>query len=179
MPRPPTDARDRLLATAGRLFYAHGIAATGIDAILRAAGVAKMTLYHHFGSKEGLAIAWLEQRHRAWMGRFTGDLERSAAGLPGLADALARWFADDDFRGCAFLNTVCEGSASPALLALARRHKDELRTLVRARTPGRGADARADEAMLVVEGAILRRQVTGDAAAAVHARRLLRRIAVE
>ena len=122
MARPPTDARDRLLAAAARLFYAHGIAATGIDALLREAGVAKMTLYHHFGSKEGLALAFLEQRHHAWMDRFTTALATASPGLVGVAEALEGWFRDGDFRGCAFLNTVCEGHQG-ALAEAARRHK--------------------------------------------------------
>ncbi|MCC2100433.1 MAG: helix-turn-helix transcriptional regulator, partial [Hyphomicrobiales bacterium] len=41
--------RERLILAATRLFCAHGIAATGVDAVLREAGVAKMTLYKLFG----------------------------------------------------------------------------------------------------------------------------------
>ena len=176
MARPPTDARDRLLAAAARLFYAQGIAATGIDEILREAGVAKMTLYHHFGSKEGLALAFLEHRHTAWMARFHGALATAAPGLPGLADALEPWFQDGDFRGCAFLNTVCEGLSAPPLLTAARRHKEDLLALIRTRCPTGAESTLAEEALLVLDGAILRRQMTGDPGVLAHARRLLERL---
>jgi len=50
------DRRRRLLVAARTLFARYGIRATGIDAILEAAEVARMTLYHHFGSKETLLL---------------------------------------------------------------------------------------------------------------------------
>lgn len=178
MARPPTDARDRLLAAAARLFYAQGIAATGIDEVLREAGVAKMTLYHHFGSKEGLAVAFLEWRHNAWMTRFQAHLEQAAPGLVGLADALEPWFRDGDFRGCAFINTVCEGRSAPVLVEAARRHKEDLRMVVQGRCPPRAASGLADEALIIIEGAIIRRQMTGDPEVIAVVRRLLGRLVV-
>ena len=50
-------ARERLLAAASRLFYAQGMTATGIDAVTAEAGVAKMSLYNNFSSKEELMRA--------------------------------------------------------------------------------------------------------------------------
>ena len=50
----------RLLDAAARLFYADGIAATGINAITAEAGVARMSLYNNFASKEELMLAYLE-----------------------------------------------------------------------------------------------------------------------
>jgi hypothetical protein len=41
-------ARERLLDAAEELFYECGIAATGVDAVLRRAHVAPATLYAHF-----------------------------------------------------------------------------------------------------------------------------------
>ena len=54
-------ARERILAAAGRLFYAHGYHAVGVDTIIAEAAIAKMTLYRHFPSKEALITAYLEQ----------------------------------------------------------------------------------------------------------------------
>ena len=54
--------RDRLMATAWRLFYRDGYRAVGIDTLLAEAEVAKMTLYNHFDSKEALIVAVLEKR---------------------------------------------------------------------------------------------------------------------
>ncbi|MFH1059808.1 MAG: helix-turn-helix domain-containing protein [Pseudomonadota bacterium] len=48
------DNREKILAEALHLFAAQGYEAVGVEAIARAAGVTKPTLYHYFGSKAGL-----------------------------------------------------------------------------------------------------------------------------
>lgn len=83
----PTPARDRLLDTAGALFYDRGITATGVDAVVAAAGVSKPTLYAHFRSKSELVAAVLDRRHtrrttslREWVAaRAGGPRERLLA----------------------------------------------------------------------------------------------------
>ena len=57
--------RDHLVDRAADLFYREGFHATGIDRVLAEAGVAKMTLYKHFGSKEALILATLRRRGQA------------------------------------------------------------------------------------------------------------------
>ena len=47
----PAPARDRILLSAQQLFYAQGIRATGIDKVIAAAGVTKVTFYRHFPAK--------------------------------------------------------------------------------------------------------------------------------
>ena len=42
---------ERILATADRLFYGHGIRAMGVDTIAAETGISKRTLYNHFPSK--------------------------------------------------------------------------------------------------------------------------------
>ncbi|MGB0303127.1 MAG: TetR/AcrR family transcriptional regulator, partial [Alteromonas oceani] len=56
-------ARDKLLKAAGELFYDHGITATGVDAVITRAGVAKMSLYNNFKSKSELIAAYIDARH--------------------------------------------------------------------------------------------------------------------
>jgi AcrR family transcriptional regulator len=69
--------REQLLNTALELFYREGYHATGIDRILAESGVAKMTLYKHFKSKDELIMAALEERHARTLRRF-GDAPRRA-----------------------------------------------------------------------------------------------------
>ena len=63
-PRPA--ARDRILETAYELFARHGIQAIGVDEIIRQAGVAKATFYHHFPSKDDLVLEFLNLREERW-----------------------------------------------------------------------------------------------------------------
>ncbi len=154
-------ARERILEAARRLFYRNGIRATGIDTIIAEAGIAKMSFYNNFPSKDDLVRAFLTARHEAWMAAFSGRVERhlEERGLAALAFALDEWFAEPDFRGCAFINTVAEFGQE---FEGAMRHKVELEEYVQGiavrlglSTPGRVAG----EAMIVIEGAIVRAQM--------------------
>ena len=172
-------ARDRILVTAHDLFYRDGIRATGIDRIIAESGVAKLTFYRHFPSKDALVLAFLDYRHDRWMAWFVDALARhgahSGAGLGALPGALAEWFADPGFRGCAFINSVVEVDASVAGAAdISRAHKVEMEQVIGelvAAAPDRAAIAQA--AAVAVDGAIIRAQM-GDAEAALAGlRRLL------
>lgn len=70
-PRDPERTR-RILEAARNHFYAHGLERASVDAIAAEAGVSKMTLYSHFGSKEGLFEAMVEERTERVMGGAAG-----------------------------------------------------------------------------------------------------------
>jgi AcrR family transcriptional regulator len=154
-------ARDRILATALRLFYRDGIRATGIDRIIAESGVAKMSLYRHFPSKADLVRAFLAARHDYWMGSFTEAVERRFArdGLAAIAGALSDWFAEGDFRGCAFINTVAEsGTDFPSAV----EHKRALEAYIRGLAERLSLPAPAlvaAKAMILIEGTIVRAQM--------------------
>jgi AcrR family transcriptional regulator len=175
--------RDRILETAQRLFYRHGIRAVGVDRIIAESGVAKMSFYRHFPSKKDLVVAFLERRHRFWMDWFTRRVQelaenRTSPGLAVLADALQEWFSEPDFRGCAFINTVAELSEDSAEeRRIAADHKRELWDFIRTLIPKQprfAADDAADLAVLIIDGAIVRAQMTGKAETAEEARTLFR-----
>jgi AcrR family transcriptional regulator len=108
----PASARDRLLVAASDLFQEKGIQATGVDALIGAAGVAKATFYRHFPSKDDLIVAWLRGPRARWLDRVRAEAE--ATGAEGLElvglffDALGSWLEDEDYRGCPYLNTAIE-----------------------------------------------------------------------
>ncbi len=178
---PPPSARDRILDTASRLFYREGLRATGIDRIIAESGVAKMSFYRSFPSKSDLIAAFLRRRHVAWMDGFRNGVEaglaQPGAGLEVIADVLQAWFREPDFRGCAFINTLAEsGPSGGEEVAIAREHKAELEAYVAEvarRLKLAQPDGVAATAMLIVEGAIVRAQMTGDAGVADLARALL------
>src|SRR6478735_4858575 len=101
---PASPAKEKLLDSASDLFYEDGIAATGVDDVVRAAGVSKPTLYAHFGSKAELVAAVLARRHAA----RAGELEALEGGPLAVFGWLADFYARDGARGCAFVNAAAE-----------------------------------------------------------------------
>lgn len=174
-------ARQRILETALRLFYAEGVRGVGIDRIIAESSVAKMSFYRHFPSKTDLVCAFLEERHRRWNAWLDASLERHAkrrrSSLVAVADALADWFAEPGYRGCAFINAAAElGEHSQREHGIARAHKQELLerlTALAARDRLSNPDEVGRRALLIVEGAIVRAQMTGSAEPAADARNLL------
>ncbi len=176
--------RERLLAAAETTFYRTGVHATGVDALVREAGVAKMSLYAHFGTKDDLVAAWLtgrDVRWRAWLDSRVQALARTPERrLLAVFDALGEWFASDDFRGCAFVNTCAEypDLAHPVRIA-ARAHKSAVRRYLRRLVVEAGLsrpERLASELMLLVEGAITSALVEDDRTAARAARTLATRL---
>ncbi|MGY1827999.1 TetR/AcrR family transcriptional regulator [Blastococcus sp. SYSU DS0541] len=114
MPRTPATAtaRERLLSAAAELFYESGIAATGVDAVLRRAGVSPATMYAHFAGKDALVAAYLEQRHHRWRAvwdEVLADRDDPRDRLLSVFDALARYRErSGDRRGCGFLAAATE-----------------------------------------------------------------------
>jgi AcrR family transcriptional regulator len=157
--------RDRILRTAHDLFYADGIRATGIDKIIEASKVSKVTFYRQFSSKDELIRAYLAFRHELWMSWLRSSLEiRLAKGMTPMHTLLStfeEWFNRDDFRGCAFLNSVAElGTTAPDILASVREHKAEMARafeVLLPREPGRSRKTLA--LALAVDGAILHAQM--------------------
>src|SRR5260370_28193853 len=101
----------RLVLTAARLFNERGIHATGIDRIIAEAGVARMTFYKHFGSKEGLVRAVMEQESKAWFEWLDAELGRPQEPrqrIRAFFALLGKWFSRSDFKGCCFINDIGE-----------------------------------------------------------------------
>lgn len=171
--------KDQLVDTALRLFCRDGFRATGIDAILAEARVAKMTLYNNFGSKESLILAALAKRdeeHIAWL--IDETTARAAAPedrLLALFDALDAWFAGDDFHGCPFLRASGEfDDHDDPVHRAALAHKGRLLALIREFSEAAGAPDPArisGEVYMLVEGATVVAQLTGDRSTAVRAKR--------
>lgn len=170
--------RDHLMATAWRLFYRDGFRAVGIDTLLAEAGVAKMTLYNHFSSKEDLIVALLEKHDRAVCEGLVAAVE--AAGrvplrrLTAVFDWLEAWFESEDFKGCIFIRGLSEyPEPNHPIHQAAWRHKMAFRKILArvctdtgTRNPARLAESLA----LMIDGAIVAAHATGSSAPAVSAK---------
>ena len=175
--RQRVDLRQRVLDTAAELFYRDGVRAVGVDRIASESGVAKMTLYYHFGSKDDLVAAWLRQRDEEWM-RWLQDAVGRQRGhrLLAVFDALREWFEMPTFRGCAFVNAYAElGWTNSAAAEIVASHKRTLADYLAhlARLEGAAepdAEALARELLLLVDGAIVTASIQGSARPADDAR---------
>ncbi|MGI8527804.1 MAG: TetR/AcrR family transcriptional regulator, partial [Pseudolabrys sp.] len=154
--------RERLVATAAKLFYERGLPNVGINEVTERAGIARMTLYNNFVSKEELALAAFEhqaERRRAMIVKQS-NCRRSASGklqaLFDVAESLAR---EPAFCGCAFINFALQQPDSKSRLhALAREHKAWIRTYIQtlAETAGaRGSARLAQQILALWDGAIV------------------------
>jgi AcrR family transcriptional regulator len=118
------DARERLLTAAYELFAHQGVQAVGVDAIIERSGVARQTMYRHFGSKQDLVLAFLARREEMWTyGWLAAEVRRRTDDprerLLTIFDVFDEWFRAPRFEGCSFINVMLE-------------HPDEQHTLHRA-----------------------------------------------
>jgi len=169
---PAPSARERILLTAHGLFYGEGIRATGIDRIIREAGVTKVTFYRHFPSKNDLIRAYLEYRHTLWMNWFKGALTRHGGPQQApnevIVGALGEWFGNENYRGCAFINAVVEFDGTlPEVAEISRRHKKEMSEVLAAQLISGNSAGKAEAIAMAIDGAIIRAQMGGSAESAL------------
>ena len=154
--------QQRILDTAGRLFYGQGIRAVGVDTIAAEIGISKRTLYNYFPSKDELILAYLSRRfleHRPSERPLLEQILRQF-------DWLERWFATDTFRGCPFVNAVAELSdATHPGTRLAVAYKERRRLWLRdalAQLNVADPDTLATQLAILIEGAIIAALMRGD-----------------
>jgi len=177
-------ARERLLAAAADCFYDRGVNGTGIDAITAAAGVAKMSLYNNFASKDDLVLAYLEARHEEWLNLYrrrltmaTDARQRVGAVFDAYVDH-AEMAYRHGFRGCGLLNAAAELPVGAPGRELVRRHKEKVEALVATHlaelgslSAGRIADL-AEQLSFLLEGAMARAGLEGNSRALHRVREL-------
>jgi AcrR family transcriptional regulator len=109
--RRVSEARERLLRTAGQLFYAEGIHTVGVDRLVAESKVTNATFYRHFRSKEDLAVAYIgsvDQAIRAQIGSLMAADVPTDGILRGIGASLVEQIRSPGYRGCAFLNAAAE-----------------------------------------------------------------------
>ncbi|MEO1130781.1 MAG: TetR/AcrR family transcriptional regulator [Planctomycetota bacterium] len=180
-----SQAREQLVEAATRVFGQEGFNASGIDRVLREAGVARQTLYHHFRSKDDLIVAALRRGDERFRTSLARSVERitddPCARLLALFDVLQEWFRSDDFKGCIFSGACAEfAEADHPAHAVACEHKRLVRGYVRelvdaaaaARDVEVDADSVTDALRLLMDGATAQATVSCSCQPASVARRL-------
>ena len=154
-------ARDKVFEVAADLFYRKGIRAVGVEAIVKQAGVAKISLYRSFPSKDDLVVAYLENRNAAfwhhWDEAFAPYKDDPHAQLNAIMTYLAHRTTQPGYRGCPFINYCAEfPETSHPGHRVAEANKREMRRRFLAIAEALGArqpKQLADGLLLLVEGA--------------------------
>jgi AcrR family transcriptional regulator len=157
-------ARERIDRTAYELFSRHGIRAVGVDTISARSGVAKMTLYRHYPSKDELVLAFLRRREELWTRSWLQqEVERRARKpaerLLAVFDVFEKWFQRLDFEGCSFIKVLLEhDDREHPVRKATETHIETIRAFLRrlaADAGVRDADAFARQWQMVMMGSIV------------------------
>jgi AcrR family transcriptional regulator len=158
--------RQKIVDTAGRLFYTQGYVNTGINQILEEAGVVKSSLYASFRSKEEILMEYLVSAGAATdkalhdaAHKFDDPREQ----VLGVFDYLARIVQEDDYYGCAFLNIISEiPKGTDPVTSQIRMQKNGVRRLFGSLLRPIGREDLANELYILFEGALIGNKVHGD-----------------
>jgi AcrR family transcriptional regulator len=157
-------ARDRILNTAYDLFSHHGVRAVGVDRIVAESGVAKMSLYRHFRSKDDLVLMFLQEREQRWTNEWLrAEAQRrgatAAQRMLAIFDVFGEWFAIEDFEGCSFINVLLEFDDREHRVRQATvEHLRHIRSFLRELATEAGAadpDALAHQWHILMKGSIV------------------------
>jgi AcrR family transcriptional regulator len=161
--------RETLLDAAEKLMYESGIQAVGMDQIKEQAGLSLKRIYALYASKDEIVVAMLRRRDQRWRASLSAYVDwRSDPRERVLAVFawLQRWFAEPDFRGCAWINAYGElGTSSEAILAEVRSHKAAFHDLLTAWV-SQVQPAAIEGIYLLAEGAMVSAAINGNSEAA-------------
>jgi len=177
---PALSKREQIVTVALELFYQNGFHATGIDRIIKEAGVSKKTLYNHFKSKDELVLATLRKRDELFRNHLMRKTERLGdtpkAQLLSIFDAVSDWLEEKDFAGCMFINASAEYSdADNPSHILCAEHKRLVREYIRdlaVQAEMNNPEELSQQLNILIEGAIVDAHVSGNKAAAIQAKKI-------
>lgn len=194
---PPTAARPaartRLLDAALSLFRARGYAATTVDELCAAAGVTKGAFFHHFRTKEEVAVAaahhWSAVTGALFeaapyhapddpLARVFAYLDFRAALVRGPAEeftCLAGTLAQETFASATAIRDACGASIAGHARTLEADFEAALAAHPAARSRGVTAAGLALHTQVVLQGAFVVAKATDDAGAVLDALAHLRR----
>jgi len=158
--------RDRLLATARRLFTRHGASNVGINDVTAAAGVARMTLYNNFPSKDALTAAVYEEMARAVL-QALSEMETSGRSeeenILAIFDHFDKSGHEADYRGCPLVHASLQAAdASGPIYAIVHAYKRGLREhIVHVLEGCRNRAELADQIVLLLDGAVTEAYLKG------------------
>lgn len=159
--------KQALIDTAARLFATEGYHAVGVDRIAEESGVAKMTMYNHFSSKEALVFEVLlqsmeqaQQSLEQWVMKKSGAMQR----LQAVFAWQARVLKTPGHQSTLFIGAISEYHAERnEIMDIATTQKQRLRgfiaDLLIELFDSETATRLARQIVMLLDGAIIARQV--------------------
>jgi len=177
-PRVASRAKQQLDEAAYKLFSEKGINAVGIDELIETSGVARMTMYRHYKSKEDLILAFLDLRVERWafdwlVGESAKRAKEPSARLLTIFDLFDEWFQESDFRGCQVVNVLIQSEFGGRTQRAAAGKLADLRIMLAAWASEAGFENSAELALswhVLMMGSIIAAQ-SGEMGAAITAKR--------
>jgi AcrR family transcriptional regulator len=161
------NVREKILETASTLFYQRGVRAVGVDLVVEEAGVAKTSLYRHFGTKDDLVAAFLAREDQDFWGTWGRVADRHNDDPRAELDAHLEWIGErvgwPNYRGCPQINVAAEfPEADHPARKVAAAHKREMRHRLKGiaeRLGARRPDELAGQLSVLVNGAFVSSQM--------------------
>jgi len=131
-----SNAKERILETASKLFHQKGYSEVGINEIIETAETAKASFYQHYPSKEALCEAWLDTVHERSEDHRSGIIESELAPSKKIENYfkdLEGFMVQSEFRGCPYSNmgAVTDGACA-GIIDQIQDHKESIRQFFRA-----------------------------------------------
>jgi AcrR family transcriptional regulator len=161
------EVRERILDTACTLFYQRGVRAVGVDLVVEKAGVAKTSLYRHFGTKDDLVAAFLQREDADFWGTWDGVAGQYSDDAAAELDAHLGWIGErvgrPNYRGCPQINVAAEfPDIDHPARKVAAAHKRQMRQRLKGIAERLGVarpDELAGQLSLLINGAFVSSQL--------------------
>lgn len=152
-----------ILQTALQLFNQYGFGNVGIDRIIAESGVAKMTFYNHFGSKENLIVECLKHKDNSIREQITQAINQAQSlgknQLDYVIDYYEHWFNSSDFFGSLFVKAINEFPENETISAIANHHRKWIMTKFESIL---GSNEKALNLLVLLDGAMVHEQIYRD-----------------
>jgi AcrR family transcriptional regulator len=161
------EVRERILDTACTLFYQCGVRAVGVDLVVERAGVAKTSLYRHFGTKDDLIAAFLAREDADFWATWDRVAHQHSDDAAAELDAHLGWIGErverPNYRGCPQINVAAEfPDIDHPARKVAAAHKRQMRQRLKGISERLGVarpDELADQLSLLINGAFVSSQI--------------------
>jgi AcrR family transcriptional regulator len=161
--------REHVLEVAQRLFCTRGFHAVSVDTIIAEAGVARMTVYKNFDSKDDLMLETLRREDTAFRQWLVSAVEARSAKprdrIAAMFDGLHERFSAEGYYGCPFIRVSIEfPDANHPVHRMAKEHKEMIRSYIRGLVSQAGVEhpvQASEQIYLLFEGALTASQLNG------------------